>query len=49
MRKMKTAGDSMKIPKGDKYWREYVEDEDGNVIKDENEHTNCLLYTGAEF
>lgn len=36
-----------KIPKGDKYWREYVEDEDGDVIKDEKQHTNCLLYTGA--
>ncbi|MCP5245704.1 MAG: hypothetical protein H6937_07075 [Burkholderiales bacterium] len=32
-----------KIPKGDKYWRDYDQCDDGSII-DKKSHTNCELY-----
>lgn len=32
------------IPKGDVYWRDYKKDDEGFVVRDHKEHTNCELY-----
>lgn len=45
-RECKTCG--RLIPKGDRYFRDYVED-DGLGIDVTLEHTNCELYTGKEY
>lgn len=33
-----------KIHKGEKYWRDYEEDEYGGITKDVRTHTNCELH-----
>ena len=33
-----------KIPKGVRYWREYIEDGAGLPISNRKEHTNCELF-----
>lgn len=33
-----------KIPKGDKYYRDFEADSRGMILKDKKEHTSCVLY-----